>query len=277
MALVRDKDGKRLHVKSRLMGESLVSKEFIAQLNIAPQERLYPDVAVVKIGGQSICDRGVQVLPGLLKEIVANRDKHKMLIVTGGGTRSRHIYTIGLEMGMPTGIIARFGSMVSEQNALMIAVLLSPWGGIKISHSDIVKLPTYFAEGIIPVMHGMPPYDYFAIKPEKGRIPVHRTDSGLVILADLIGSRRVLFVKDENGLYTDDPKKNPDAEFIPKIGARDLMELDQDDLVIERPCLEIIQNSEVIEEIQIINGMVPGNITKALDGEHVGTIIFKQK
>jgi len=277
MALVRDKDGKRLHVKSRLMGESLVSKEFIAQLKIAPQERLYPDVAVVKIGGQSICDRGAQVLPALLKEIVANRDRHKMLIVTGGGTRSRHIYTIGLEMGMPTGIIARFGSMVSEQNALMIAVLLSPWGGIKISHSDIVKLPTYFAEGIIPVMHGMPPYDYFAIKPEKGRIPVHRTDSGLVILADLIGSRRVLFVKDENGLYTDDPKKNPDAEFIPKIGARDLMERDQDDLVIERPCLEIMQNSEVIEEIQIINGMVPGNITKALDGEHVGTIIFKQK
>lgn len=277
MALVRDKDGKRLHVKSRLMGESLVSKEFIAQLNIAPQERLYPDVAVVKIGGQSICDRGVQVLPGILKEIVANRDKHKMLIVTGGGTRSRHIYTIGLEMGMPTGIIARFGSMVSEQNALMIAVLLSPWGGIKISHSDIVKLPTYFAEGIIPVMHGMPPYDYFAIKPKEGRIPVHRTDSGLIILADLIGSRRVLFVKDEKGLYTDDPKKNPDAEFIPKIGARDLMERDQDDLVIERPCLEIMQNSEVIEEIQIINGMVPGNITKALDGEHVGTIIFKQK
>lgn len=178
---------------------------------------------------------------------------------------------------MPTGIIARFGSMVSEQNALMIAVLLSPWGGIKISHSDIVKLPTYFAEGIIPVMHGMPPYDYFAIKPKEGRIPVHRTDSGLIILADLIGSRRVLFVKDENGLYTDDPKKNPDAEFIPKIGARDLMERDQDDLVIERPCLEIMQNSEVIEEIQIINGMVPGNITKALDGEHVGTIIFKQK
>ncbi|RPH52484.1 MAG: uridine kinase [Desulfobacteraceae bacterium] len=277
MALVRDKDGKRLHVKSRLMGESLVSKEFIAQLNIAPQERLYPDVAVVKIGGQSICDRGVQVLPGILKEIVANRNKHKMLIVTGGGTRSRHIYTIGLEMGMPTGIIARFGSMVSEQNALMIAVLLSPWGGIKISHSDIVKLPTYFAEGIIPVMHGMPPYDYFAIKPAKGRIPVHRTDSGLIILADLIGSRRVLFVKDENGLYTDDPKKNPDAEFIPKIGARDLMERDQDDLVIERPCLEIMQNSEVIEEVQIINGMVPGNITKALAGEHVGTIIFKQK
>ena len=50
MALVRDKDGKRLHVKSRLMGESLVSKEFLDQLEIAPQQRLYPDVAVMKIG-----------------------------------------------------------------------------------------------------------------------------------------------------------------------------------------------------------------------------------
>jgi molybdenum storage protein len=275
MALVRDKDGKRLHVKSRLMGESLVSKTFLDQLEIAPQQRLYPDVAILKIGGQSICDRGVKALPAILKEIVANRTSHKMLITTGGGTRSRHIYTIGLEMGMPTGVIARFGSMISDQNALMIATLLSPWGGIKISHSDIVKLPTYFAEGIIPVMHGMPPYDYFAIKPEKGRIPIHRTDVGLVILGDLIGARRILFVKDEDGLYTEDPKKNPDAEFIPDITVAELMEKDQDDLVIERPCLEIIKNSEVIEQVQVINGMKEGNITKALAGEHVGTIIRK--
>ncbi|MFH1155397.1 MAG: hypothetical protein V1793_16430 [Pseudomonadota bacterium] len=119
-------------------------------------------------------------------------------------------------------------------------------------------------------------YFYFAIKPEKGRIPIHRTDVGLIVLADLIGSRRVLFIKDENGLYTDDPKKNPDAEFIPEIGARDLMARNQDDLVIERPCLEIIQNSEVIDQVQIINGLVPGNISRALDGEHVGTIIYKQ-
>jgi molybdenum storage protein len=276
MALVREKDGKRLHVQSELMGESLVSKEFIEKLNIAPQERLYPDIAILKIGGQSICDRGVKALPAILKEIVHNRKDHKILITTGGGTRSRHIYTIGLEMGMPTGVIAKFGSMVSEQNALMIATLLSPWGGVKISHSDIVKLPTYFAEKIIPVMHGMPPYDYFAIKPKVGRIPIHRTDVGLVILADLIGSRTILFIKDENGLYTDDPKKNPKATFIPEIGAQDLLDKDQDDLVIERPCLEIIQNSEVIEKVQIVNGMVEGNITRALSGEHVGTIIYKQ-
>ena len=97
-----------------------------------------------------------------------------------------------------------------------------------------------------------------------------------MILADLIGSERVIFIKDEDGLYSKDPKKDPDAEFIPKIGAGDLMGRNQDDLVIERPCLDIIQNSEVIEHVQIINGMIPGNITKALAGEHVGSIIFRQ-
>ncbi len=275
MALVRERDGKRLHVKSKLMGESLVSKSFIEELSIAPQLRLFPDVNIVKIGGQSICDRGAKALPGIVKEIVANKDKHKMLITTGGGTRSRHIYSIGLELGMPIGIIAKFGSSISEQNALLLSMLLSPWGGIKIGHDEIVKLSTYFAQDCIPVMPGMPPYDYFAIPPPKGRIPVHRTDVGTLILADLIGARSCIFVKDEKGLYTDDPKKNPEAQFIEKIGARELMTRDQDDLVIERPCLEILQNSQVINQIQIINGMENGNITRALNGEPAGTLIYK--
>ena len=275
MALVRERDGKRLHVKSRLMGESLVGQSFIEGLEVAPQRRLFPDVNVLKIGGQSICDRGVKALPGIIKEIVANQKEHKMLITTGGGTRSRHIYSIGLELGMPTGIIAKFGSSVSEQNALLISMLLSPWGGIKIGHDEIVKLPTYFGQGCIPVMHGMPPYDYFAIPPAKGRIPIHRTDVGTLILADLIGARTCIFVKDEDGLFTDDPKKNPGATFIDRIGAGELAERKLDDLVIERPCLEILRNSQVIHQIQIINGMKEGNITRALKGEPVGTLIVK--
>ena len=91
MALVRERDGRRLHVKSKLMGESLISKSFMKNFKIAPQQRLFPDVNVIKIGGQSICDRGAKALPGIIKEIVANKNEHRMLITTGGGTRSRHI------------------------------------------------------------------------------------------------------------------------------------------------------------------------------------------
>ena len=276
MALLRDRDGRRLHVKSKLMGESLVSRKLIDKLDIAPQQRLFPDVTILKIGGQSICDRGKKALPAVIKEIAANKKKHKMLLVTGGGTRSRHIYAIGLELGMPTGVIAKFGSSISEQNALLVSMLLSPWGGIKIGHDEIVKLPTYFTQGCIPVMHGMPPYDYFAIPPAKGRIPIHRTDVGTIILADLIGAKNCIFIKDEKGLYTDDPKKNPAAKFIPRIGVQQLLKKDLDDLIIERPCLEILQNSEVVNQIQIISGLEKGTITKALSGEPVGTVIYKE-
>jgi molybdenum storage protein len=273
MPLVRERDSQRLHIKSRLMGESLVSESFLASLDVAPQRRLFPDVNVVKIGGQSICDRGKHALPMVLDEVVANRDAHKMLIMTGGGTRSRHIYAIGLELGMPTGIIAAFGSSVSKQNALLVATILAPHGGIEIDQDAIIKLPNYFAQGCIPVTAAMPPYDYFAIPPAHGRIPIHRTDVGTILMADLIGARSCIFVKDERGLFTDDPKKDPKAEFIPKISATELLERELDDLVIERPCLEILRNSEVLDHIQIVNGMEAGNLTRALAGEHVGTII----
>ncbi len=201
MPLVREKDGRRLHVKSKLMGESLVSKSFIEELTVAPQTRLYPDVNILKIGGQSICDRGAKALPPIVQEIAANKQEHKMLITTGGGTRSRHIYAIGLELGMPTGVLAKFGNSISEQNALLVTMLLAPYGGIKIGHDEIVKLTSYFVQGCIPIMHGMPPYDYFAIPPAKGRIPIHRTDVGTIIMADLIGARSCIFIKDEKLVF----------------------------------------------------------------------------
>lgn len=106
-------------------------------------------------------------------------------------------------------------------------------------------------------------------------MPVHRTDVGTLILADLIGARSCIFVKDEQGLFTDDPKKNSRAEFVPEINASELLSRNFDDLIIERPCLEILQASEVIDKIQIINGLEDGNLTKALAGEPVGTMIYK--
>ena len=88
-----------------------------------------------------------------------------------------------------------------------MSVLLAPYGGIMIDDDSLVKLAQYFSQGSIPVIHGMPPYDLYALPPSKGRIPIHRTDVGTLILADLLGVKNLIFIKDEKGLYTDDPKK----------------------------------------------------------------------
>ena len=47
-------------------------------------------------------------------------------------------------------------------------------------------------------------------------------------------------------------------------------------MIVERSCLEILQNSEVLDSIPIINGLEEGTITQALEGKHVGTIIHKK-
>jgi len=275
MPLIRERDSKRLHVKSKLMGESLVGKSFLASLEYGEPFRALPDVNVIKIGGQSITDIGASAVLPILKEVVDNATRHKMIIATGGGTRSRHVYAVAMELGMPTGVIAKLGQSVSEQNALMISTLLSPHGGIKVGHDDISKLAAYFRQGCIPVVHGMPPYGYFEHLPREGRLPPNRTDVGTFLMAEVIGAKQCIFVKDVDGLYTDNPKVNPNAEFIDRIGAAELIERDLEDLVVERTLLEMMLNARSVKQVQVINGLKPGMLSSALNGEHVGTIIYQ--
>jgi molybdenum storage protein len=236
---------------------------------------MMPEVKVIKIGGQSILDRGRAAVFPLLDEIVAAKAKHQLLLCCGGGTRARHIYAVASELGMPTGVLAALGGYVPRQNARMLQMLLAKHGGLFMLHDDFEKLPLYFSMGCLPIMTGMPPFGYWE-KPVKGsRIPANRTDAGVFLSAEVLGARRAIFVKDEDGLYTDDPKKVPTAELIPRIGARELLRRDLPDLAVERVVIEYLPRARSCHELQIVNGLIPGNLTRALEGDDVGTIIYK--
>ena len=43
--------------------------------------------------------------------------------------------------------------------------------------------------------------------------------------------------------------------------------------VVERPVLELMRHARHVRSIQIVNGLKPGLIRRAVEGEHVGTII----
>ena len=45
------------------------------------------------------------------------------------------------------------------------------------------------------------------------------------------------------------------------------------DSILEFPMLDLLASARNVRDVQIINGLVPGNLTRALAGEHVGTII----
>jgi molybdenum storage protein len=261
-------------MSSPMIDATLSGRKFREDLGERSSVSVLPDVWVIKIGGQSIMDRGkAAVLPILEELIAAHRNGVRFILCTGGGTRARHVYSLGLDLNLPTGMLARLGGTVPVQNARMLQLLTAKHGGIVIYPDDFDKLPFFLNTGCIPITSGMPPNEFWEKSAAVGLIPTNRTDAGVYLLGEFLGARGVLYIKDEDGLYTDDPKKNPDAELIPDTTAQALLDSGQDDLVVERVVLEYLTRAEKAREIQIINGLKPGNITAAFDGERVGTII----
>jgi molybdenum storage protein len=268
--------GERIGIRSGLEGETLVRRGLMKKTARGGTLRILPELNVVKIGGHAAVDYGKRVMVPLLEEIGELSKEHQVLLVTGGGGRVRHLMEIGIDLGMPTGVLAELSSKISEQNAIMVSILLSKYSGVRIHTGDLLDLPSLLKMGILPVVHGTPPYGLYEHPPRVGSIPPHRTDTGAFLMAEVLGARSCIIGKNVDWLYTEDPVKNPRAEFIPEITAGELMEMDLEDMVVERATVELLAHALNIHEIRIVNCHVPGNIGKAIRGEKVGTVIRAQ-
>jgi len=276
MAIVSLADSmvKRFELKSGLQGETLVRKGMMkGRRKPAPQIRIAPDINILKIGGHGVIDYGREVMHPLCEEIGALSKKHKLLIATGGGGRVRHIMDIGIDLGMPTGVLAELAGKISEQNAIMVSILLSEYGGTRIHTGDLLELPMLLKLGILPVTHGTPPYGLYEHPSRNGMIPPHRTDTGAFLIAEVLGAKNCIIGKNVDGLYTEDPFKNPDAELIRDITADELIRMNLEDMVLEPMVVELLKDAVNIREVRIINCHKRGNIEKAINGKNVGTII----
>lgn len=265
------------HVVSRLMRESLVDKQVIASTE-APQIRILPWANVIKIGGRSIIDRGREALYPLIDEIAANLSKHKLLIATGSGIRARHVFSVGLDLGLPTGALAVLTGIDAEMNAHIVGALLAKYGvGIILPAANINQLlPVLLQVGNAVIFNGVPPYHLWEQPAEIGKLPPHRTDAGTFLMSDVLGARKMIYIKDQDGLYSEDPNDNPHAEFIPRISLRELEQRNLRTLPIERQVLKLMHTARSTTEIQIVNGLKPGRLTAALDGENAGTVIYRE-
>ena len=261
------------HVVSRLMRESLMDKTLIAGTE-SPVRAILPNLNVVQIGGLSIMDRGHTALMPLLDEIVANQGTYTQVVGVGPGVRARHILSVGLDLGLPTGALATLAAKSSAQNAYMVSCLLASHGFVYLEAPFIVQLlPAMLAAARGAVFNGIPPYDLWEHPPAIGKIPPHGSDAGSYLVAEAFGARTVILLKDVDGLYTADPKTNPGAKFIAEIGAAELIRRQLPTLPIEPVVLELLTRSKLVRGIRIVNGLVPGNLTRALAGEKVGTFI----
>lgn len=256
-----------------LMQRSLTDAQLQAAAGAAPDFRILPDATVIKIGGQSIIDRGRAAVYPLVDEIVEARKAHKLLIGTGAGTRARHLYSIAAGLNLPAGVLSQLGASVADQNAVMLGQLLAKHGISAVDSAGLSAVPLYLAEVNAVVFSGMPPYNLWMRPAAEGVIPPYRTDAGCYLMAEQFGCKAMIYVKDENGLYTANPKTSKNAVFIPQISVDEMMAKGLHDSVLEFPMLDLLKAAHHVRQVQVINGLVPGNLTRALAGEHVGTII----
>jgi molybdenum storage protein len=261
------------HVVSPLMRESLMDKQVIARTE-APVRAILPRLNVIQIGGLSIMDRGQSAVMPLLNEIVANQAEHTQVVGVGPGVRARHILSVGLDLGLPTGALATLAAKSSAQNAYMVSCLLANHGFVYLEAPFIVQLlPAMLEAARGAVFNGIPPYDLWEHPPAVGKIPPHGSDAGSYLVGEVFGARSVILLKDVDGIYTADPKTVPDARFIPEITAAELIGMQLPTLPIEPVVLALLIRAKLAKSVRVVNGLVPGNLTRALAGEAVGSLI----
>lgn len=265
----------RHHVQSMLMRESLLDKKIMSSTE-TPVVPMLPFCHVVKIGGRSVVDNGKKAVYPLVEAIRDALAEFKLVIGTGGGVRSRHVTSIGMDLGMPTGVLAQLRIIDALGNAHLLGTLLAPQGVIAIPPEILGHMLPFFinaAPGVI--CNGDPPFSIWEHTPKMGRIPPHRTDAGTFLLAECYGCATHTLVKDVDGLYDSDPKANSNAKFIPEISVPELKQRKLQTLPFDRVLIDLLENARQVKQFQIINGLKPELLVRALRGEHVGTIVKK--
>jgi molybdenum storage protein len=266
----------RTHIQSSLMRESLVDRSVVAKTHSERELAILPDVTMLSIGGHSIFDRGRSAVLPLVAEIAEARAKKLPLIVSvGGGTRVRHTISIAYDLGLPLGGIAQLVGAMEEANAVFLNALLAKHGSIVMQREHFWELPLYLESGMMPICISIPPYHFWEPPSDGSPLPAHGSDFGVFTHAEVLGMKRVIFVKDEDGLYDKDPKRYSDAKLIKKTTLLELLANMPEELILDRMLFDAWRASRHVERVQIVNGLKPGELTRALAGEDVGTVIEK--
>lgn len=116
---------------------------------------------------------------------------------------------------------------------------------------------------------------------EKGRVillaagtgnPFFTTDTAAALRACEIGAEAVLKATKVRGVYTKDPVKYPDAEFLPRLSYQRAIE---DQLrVMDTTAISLCQENGV--PIHVFDVGVEGNILSLLEGDDVGSVVSNE-
>ncbi len=227
---------------------------------------------LLKLSGEALAgDRGFGIEPTvvdqLTDEIRSIVDMGVSLgIVIGGGNIVRG--AIASERGMDRVQADYMGMLSTVINALAVQDLL-----------EDKQIDTRVMTAIRMEQIAEPYIRRRALRHmEKGRVvlfaggtgnPYFSTDTAAVLRAIEMGSDVVIKATKVQGVYTADPAKDPDAEFIPSITFQEVMTREL--AVMDAAAVSLCKDNEL--PIIVLDLGHPGAVADAIRGERVGTLV----
>ncbi len=259
------------------------------------------NLIILKIGGSVITDKfskkprvKTKILKRISREISSayKKKKFSLILLHGAGSYGHKIVketkiNKGIKSFEQLKAFAETQRLQNELNSIITkhlidvglpAIPCQPSSFVVMDSGRIVEMSISAIVGLlkvkmIPVLYGVPAYD------KTQKCSILSGDQIAPFLALRLNAKKIIHATNVDGVFTDDPNINPNAEFIPEINSKNIEKIKKCLKTSLAPDVTGGMLNKVLEvmkakvEGQIINGLVPGNIYKALMGEKIGTLI----
>lgn len=228
---------------------------------------------LLKISGEMLCEAGgFGIHPGHVQDLAQqiqagiNQGGVQLAMVCGGGNFLRGAQIAGDEIGRITG--DNMGMLATIMNALAIQSALERLG---VETRVLSAIPVNdLAEPFIRrrAMRHL----------EKGRVvllaggtgnPYFTTDTTAALRALQIKAAVLAKGTKVDGVYSDDPEKNPDAEFYEELTFLDVLKKRL--RIMDSTAVSLCMDNSL--PINVFNMKEHGNVVKVLAGERLGTMV----
>lgn len=171
----------------------------------------FTDSVVVSIGGSILVpgSNDSEYIARLAEMLKGLADGMRLAVVCGGGKTARYYAETGAALGGDTYQLDVLGIGATRLNAQLLSLALGDMP---------VKVPETAEETAAAAAPGR-------IAVMGGTEPGHTTDAVAMMVASCMDADRVVNATSVDAVYTDDPRKNPDAERIPEMTIERLGEI----------------------------------------------------
>ncbi|MFN3384418.1 MAG: UMP kinase [Archaeoglobaceae archaeon] len=215
---------------------------------------------VVSLGG-SVFEGPAEKIREFADVLDEISESHELFVVVGGGRLARELMAKARELGANEVMCDYIGIAVTRINAMLLAFAMK---------NSAKKIPESFIEALELAKN------HKAVV-MGGTIPGHTTDATAVLLAEFANADLFLNATSVDGIYSDDPKRNPNAVKFEKISPKELLEIVVKqktsagvNVVMDLLAVKILERSGM--KAVVFKGE-PENIRRVVNGEKIGTLI----